>query len=204
MWQLLLMEKRTLFKGFLICLIVVFPFTFLPLIGGEEAFWESFVQRLPLSILYSFVGATFICLAALYHNYERQSIKLRMFAKPAFKALGFDYVPTGTGSLVDDLGFYLLGSHNEFRYIIDMEISLDDHEQQEVILSPLIYAPDNAKQDGFIKAYKVMLDREFKFTSNQNHLEIILSLKEIQVEDPLAVTKLMNRLEAKLKIQPAV
>ena len=204
MWQLLLMEKRTLLKGFLICIVVIFPFTFLPLIGGEGEIVKRVAERVPWSVLYSLVGAIFICLAALYHNYERQSIKLKTFAKPAFKSLECEYVPVGEVSLVEDLGFYLLTSHNAYQYVIDMEISLDDHENREVIITPLIYASENMDQQDYIKAYKSMLNREFKFTSNKDQLEIVLDLDEIQLEDPLSVTKLMNRVEAKLNMMPAV
>ena len=89
MLRLLLLEKRTLLKGWIIVFIVSFPFTFLPVLFKEGEFWQRMIDRAPLSLLYAAGFALVICGAALYHNYERQRIKLDLFSQPAFRNLGF-------------------------------------------------------------------------------------------------------------------
>ncbi|MEL7003329.1 MAG: hypothetical protein AAFN93_11425 [Bacteroidota bacterium] len=202
MLQLLKLEKRTLIKGWIICFIVVLPFTFLPVLSSESPFWQSILDRVPWSVLYSAGFALLICGAALYHNYERQSIKLKLFSKPAFRNLRFQYQQSGKGSLVDDLSFYITGTHNEFYYTIDMTIDLDDHSKQEVVITPMLEIEKNSDVPDMVKNYKSLLKRDLRFTKDKYRLQILLRPDEIRADDPLGISKYLNLIESKMKLRP--
>ncbi|MEO1050752.1 MAG: hypothetical protein AAFX87_09000 [Bacteroidota bacterium] len=201
MLRLLVLEKRTLLKGWIISFLVILPFTFLPAISSDNPFWPSMLNRAPWSVLYAAGFALVICGAALYHNYERQSIKLKLFSKPAFRNLGFKYLQSGKGSLVDDLSFYLFGVHNGFSYTIDMSIDLEDHTKQEVVITPIIEVETNADVPDAVKNYKQLLGRNFRFSTDRYQLQILLKPNEIQVSDPLGVSKYLNLIESKIKLR---
>lgn len=201
MLQLLLLEKRTLIKGWIISFLFSLPFTFIPAFFVEIPFWQSLLNRTSWAVLYAAGFALLVCGAALYHNYERQSIKLKLFNKPAFRNLGFKYYHSGKGSLVEDLSFYLSGAHNGFNYFVDMLIDLEDHTKQEVVITPVLDVQTNAAVPDAVKNYKQLLRRDFRFSKNKYQLQILLDPKEIQVSDPLGVSKYLSLIESKIKLR---
>ena len=201
MLQLLLLEKQTLLKGWVLSVVLSLPFTFIPGFFTEGDFLNRMLNRAPWAILYAAGFALSVCIAAVYHNYSRQSIKIKLFNKPAFKNLGFKYHQSGKGSLVQDLGFYLSGLHNGFSYTIDMSIDLEDHSKQEVVITPLLDVQSNTDIPGAIKNYKQLLRRDFRFSENKYQLQILLDPKEIQTDDPLGISKYLNLIESKIKLR---
>ncbi len=202
MLQLLILEKRTLLKGWMLSFALSLPFTFIPAFFQEGDFWPRMIDRVPWALLYAAGFGIFVCGAALYHNYERQNIKIKLFNKPAFKNLGFTYFKSGEGSLVQDLSFYLSGTHNGFAYVIDMIIDLEDHKKQQVVIKPVLEYRTNAEVPDLIKSYKQLLRRDFRFGSNKYQLEILLKPEEINAHDPLGMTKFLNLIQSKIKLKP--
>ena len=202
MIQLLLLEKRTLLKGWILVFVLSFPFTFLPAIFKEGEFWQRMVDRAPWSLLYAAGFAFVVCGAALYQNYERQRIKLNLFNKPAFKSLGFNYFQSGKSSLVNDLGFYLAGSHSGFDFTLDMRIDLEDHSKREIVITPIREVETGTPINRTVKGYKQMLGRDFRFTGKPHQLEILLKPAEINADDPMGMSKYLGLITSKLKTKP--
>ena len=200
MIRLLLLEKRTLLKGWIVVFVSSFPFTFLPAIFKEGEFLQRMIDRAPWSLLYAAGFAFVVCGAALYQNYERQRIKLKLFNKPAFRNLGFHYFQAGKGSLVNDLGFYLAGSHSGFDFSIDMQIDLEDHSKQEIVITPVREIETGRPMNREVKEYKQVLRRDFRYSGKPHQLEILLKPEELNAEDPKGMSKYLALITSKLKM----
>ncbi len=200
MLQLFLLERKTILKGWVLCFVLSFPFTFLPVFFGDGSIWQDLVARIPLSLLYAAGVATALCMAALLINYDRQEVKLKIINKPAFRQLNSKLIPTGQGSLTEDLSFYLEVYHNDLPYDIDIAIDLEDHKKQTIVIIPIIQGISGGHK---VKQYKELLRKEFRLSSNKYHIEIFLKPEEINLEDPLGVSKHLSLIEAKLRLKPA-
>lgn len=200
MLQLILLEKKTLVKGFILTFFISFPFTFLPAVFKDGDLWLLLLDRIPLSILYSLLAAIVVCSSAVFYNYDRQKIKLDLFGKPAFTNLGFEYYQRGSGSLTEDLSFYLKGEYKDRHYMIDMMIDLEDMEDRRVFIVPIFYIDEENElsHQKFIKDIQEKLKPEFNVAKSENYVQIWFKPEEINAEDPLAITKLINIIEAKM------
>jgi hypothetical protein len=134
MFELVKLEKITLLKGWLVSILIVFPFTFLPVISGEGTRMDRLVDRAPLSLAYSAGFSVFLVRAAVYQNYTRQNKKLRYFHRAAFSSLNFRLATEGKGSILRDFNAFLLGTFGERFVRIDIEIDLEEAENNEVVL----------------------------------------------------------------------
>ncbi|MEQ8879528.1 MAG: hypothetical protein RLO17_22405 [Cyclobacteriaceae bacterium] len=199
MLQLFLLEKKTLLKGWVLCFVLSFPFTFLPVFFGDGNLWQDIITRVPTSLLYTAGFSTALCMAALVINYDRQSVKLKIINKPAFKQLNSKLIPTGQGSLTEDLSFYLDIHHNDFQYTLDIIIDLEDYKKQTIVIVPILQEISN----DVISQYKELLKREFRLSSNKYRIEIQFKPEEINLEDPLGIIKHLSLIESKLRLKPA-
>tara|TARA_Y100001972_G_C7659537_1_gene332468 strand:+ start:350 stop:952 length:603 start_codon:yes stop_codon:yes gene_type:complete len=199
MMQLLLLERKTLVKGWVLCFVVCLPFTFLPVMFGDGDLWQDIANRIPISLLYSAGFSTALCLSAVVINYDRQSIKLKLINKPAFKHLNAKLIPKGQGSLSEDLSFYLTADHNEFHYTIDILIDLEDHKKQTIVITPEML---EAGSHEMIRKYKDLLKKEYKVTSNKYRIELQFKPEDINLEDPTGLVKHLSLIEAKLRLKP--
>ncbi|MEQ8337653.1 MAG: hypothetical protein RIA62_09915 [Cyclobacteriaceae bacterium] len=199
MLQLFLLEKKTLLKGWVLCFMLSFPFTFLPVFFSDGNLWQDIITRVPTSLLYTAGFSTALCMAALVINYDRQSVKLKIINKPAFKQLNSKLIPTGQGSLTEDLSFYLDVHHNDFQYTLDIIIDLEDYKKQTLVIVPIL---QEISSNDVISQYKELLKREFRLSSNKYRIEILFKPEEINLEDPMGLVKYFTLIEAKLKLKP--
>lgn len=202
MLQLILLEKKTLLKGFILTFLISFPFTFIPVFFKDGEIVLLFLDRVPLSIIYSLLAAFAVCLSAVIYNYDRQKIKLELFSKPAFASLGFEYFQRGVGSLTEDLSFYLKGDFKDRHYMIDMMIDLEDMQDKRVFIIPLFAIDDESESSHrqLIKDIQERLKPEFKVAESEDYVQIWFRPEEINADDSLAVSKLINIIEAKMNI----
>jgi hypothetical protein len=133
--QLLLLERKTLLKGFLLCCVIVFPFTFFPVIFSSARSWEALYNRIPLSLLYTTVFSFVIVLAAFVQNVTNLRTKIRLFKMPALQDLGFSLQHVGAGSVLWEFAPVYVGTYEEIVFLISVEIDQDKNDRIYVILT---------------------------------------------------------------------
>lgn len=195
MIKLIELEYKTLIKGFLLAMLIVFPFTFLPVLFKEGEFLNRLLQRAPWSLLYSAIFSIFLVLAALAHNWSNLNDRLRYFSKPAFLKLGFEYEMKGKGSLVEDLSPRLYGIYNEMHFNIDIHVDVEDESRNKIIITPLIHYSNNLNRSF---AYQ-RLNREFDVRDESNSIIVLLPLEEQKLNDPSYLSKNLTLISAFLK-----
>jgi len=200
MLQLFLLERKTLLKGWVLCFVLSFPCTFLPVLFGDGNLWQDIMARIPTSLMYAAGFSTALCMAALVINYDRQGVKLKIIHAPAFKQLNPKLITKGQGSLSEDLSFYLTANHNEFHYTIDIIIDLEDYKKQTIVITPEML---EVERNEMLKKYKDLLKKEFKLSANRYRIEIQFKPDEINLEDPLGLVKHLSLIESKLRLKPA-
>ncbi|NMM47292.1 hypothetical protein [Marinigracilibium pacificum] len=184
MITLIKLEYKTLIKGFFIVFIVVFPFTFLPVLFKDGDLIGRLFSRIPLSLLYTAVFSIMLVMAAVAHNWSNVKDRMRYFNKPAFISLNFEYILEGQGSLVEDLSPKLYGYYNDVAFQIDVYIDLDNNKRKEIEIIPLNYLDPKS-----VKALVQRLNKEFKVRSDRSSVLISIPLEENKLNDPSYLLK---------------
>ncbi|MEI6948203.1 hypothetical protein V9K67_13485 [Paraflavisolibacter sp. H34] len=153
---IIIAERRTLLRGHLVSFILVFPFTFLPILA-DGLTWTNILHRFPFSVLYAFGFSLFAVVAAVVQNYNNLVKRKKLFDKPAFKKLDFYGRLDGVGSIVRELETFLLGKLGKYYF----RINLVDPEQKTVKIEiiPFIDLEKN-------KELKAKLKKELGFQRN--------------------------------------
>ena len=123
--SLLMVEKRTLFRGLLICILCIFPFSFLPVIIRNGFDVSLLLVRIPKALVYTIGFSLIVVLASLIHNYNSLVERAWLFKHPAFVKLGFQTYFDGVGSVTKEIEAYLLGKVGHYHYrlhIADPEV----------------------------------------------------------------------------------
>ena len=201
MIQLAKLEKWTLLRGWIISGILVFPFTFLPVLFKDGPLGERLIIRLPSSSLYAVGFSLLVVIAALYQNYERQRQKFILFNKPAIKRLGFSMATEGHKSLMEDLNVFLKGVNNDLNYRLDILIDLEDDRNSRLLINPILTAPNYSDYKKLIAENATLLARDFRVSTSIRGVEILLPLNEVNFEDEKSIRKFMTIIESKLKIE---
>lgn len=196
MLRLLNLEKQTLLKGWLLSAIIIFPFTFLPVLFKEGALSDRLLLRIPESALYSAVFAAIIVIAAFSHNYRKLKIKIDLFQKPAFAQLGFDHFTEGYKSLVDELNLVLRGNHKGILFEIRIDIDMEDYSRKSLLIKPWLSA--EVLNNRGLSELRQEMKRDFKLSYHR--LEVISRLEEEKLDDPTYVIRQLNLIGTKFKI----
>src|SRR5688572_21669414 len=109
-------ERRTLLRGLLVSSIIVFPFTFLPIIFKHGLDTQLLIQRIPESAVYTIGFCAMAVVMAILLNYHHLVTRKNLFDRPAFTALDFYGRIAGVGSIIDELETCLLGKVDGYYY----------------------------------------------------------------------------------------
>lgn len=199
MLQLLKLEKWTLLKGWVISAIIVFPFTFLPILFKDGSLGERLINRMPSSFLYAVGFSLLLVIAALYQNYERQRQKFVLFKKPAIKRLGFSIETEGHKSLMEDLNVFLKGMYNDVTYRLDILIDLEEDGNSRLLINPILTALDYYDYKKLTAENAALLARDFQVTTSIRGVEVLLALNEVNFEDENSIRKFMTIIGAKIR-----
>ncbi|MCX2743033.1 hypothetical protein OO013_04105 [Mangrovivirga sp. M17] len=200
MIRLIQLEYKTLVKGFLFVTVVVFPFTFLPVLFKDGDLLNILIHRIPSSLLYSALFSLFLIFAAVAHNWSNLKERLKYFSKPAFTQLGFEYQMEGQGSLTQDLSPRLYGVYQNMPFKIDIHFDLEYEKENKILIIPITTFKGGAR-----KAFAFQrLKKEFKVIDNGNILAVMLPLDENKLNDPHFLTKNLTLIANLIKREPAI
>ena len=198
--KIIVFERNSLLKGWVISTLLVLPFTFLPTLIKYDVSFEAIKFRLPNSILYSLGFALVVVVAAVIHNYNNLVDRKRLFDKPTFKELDFYGRLDGIGSIVRELETFLLGIIGDYYFRINLIEPELGANKIEII--PLI------ETNGDKELLKILKDKGFrrnwffgkemelseKQLNNKNYLKEILKELELDLKNlnakPLNVDEL--------------
>lgn len=199
MIQLIILERWTLLKGYILSTLIIFPFTFLPILFSDGPLIGRVIERAPMSLIYTAGFSLLVVMAAVYQNYERQNLKMEYFGMPSIKSLNFESATEGFKSLVHDFNVFLIGKFSDRYWKLDIIVDLEEPGKNQLMINPVIN--DDSFQDNrsFIKSKKLSMSRDFQLTSNPDKIEILINLNEINFEDRDAIRKTMNIIEYMLK-----
>lgn len=176
-------ERRSLFRGYVICFLLIFPFTFLPPVLRKGFNLSTILERLNESTLYTLGFALLIVIAAVIHNYNSLVEKKWLFEKPAFKCLDFYGRLDGIGSISRELETFLLGEINGYYFRLGLLEPESDKPQLEII--PLIYLTDK-------EAEVKMLRKEHGFRQRLFFGKRI-PLKKLDLEDSDSIRSVLQK-----------
>jgi len=187
--KIVVYERNTLLKGWVISALLVLPFTFLPTVIKYGLSFEAIRIRLSDSITYSLVFSLIVVIAAVIHNYNNLVDRKRLFDKPTFKELDFYGRLDGVGSIVRELETFLLGKIGAYYFRINLiEPELNTNKIEIV---PLIDIKTN-------KDLETKLKDEFGFRHKWFFGKEIRLLDE-QINDKGFLKNVLNQLASELK-----
>ncbi|SDL75613.1 hypothetical protein SAMN04488034_1104 [Salinimicrobium catena] len=167
-------ERRSLFKGTMICFLMIFPFTFLPPILRKGFSLTTILERFNESTLYALGFALLIVIAAVIHNYNSLVEKKWIYEKSAFKCLDFYGRLNGMGSINRELETFLLGEIDGYFF----RLGIQDPESEKPHLEIIPFIDRNDK-----KAEVRTLKKEHDFRQGFFFGKFI-PLKKLDLEDP--------------------
>ncbi|WP_137092453.1 hypothetical protein [Mangrovivirga cuniculi] len=179
------MEYKTLIRGFILVTLIIFPFTFLPVIFKDGDLFNMLIQRIPSSLLYSVLFSLFLVSAAVAHNWSNLRARLKYFSTPAFSQLGFEFQLEGQGSLVQDLSPSLSGEYQNMHFKVDIHFDLDDDKKNKILIIPIVPFQQDVRETFVFQRLK----KEFKIIENGNILAVTLPLDERKLNDPYFLSK---------------
>lgn len=187
LFTIIIAERRTLLRGLIVSFLLVFPFTFLPIIS-DGLTWENIRRRFPMSAIYAFGFSLFVVIAAVFHNYNNLVDRKKHFDKPAFTNLDFHGRLDGLGSIVSELETFLLGKVGKYYF----RLNLIDPEQKAIRIEivPLIDLKGK-------KEMKAKLRKELNFKQNL-FFGLTVKVKESDLQNENFMLDKLSWLEAKL------
>ncbi len=191
--RIVVFERNTLLKGWVISTLLVFPFTFLPTVIKYGLSIEVIRYRLSDSILYSLGFSLIVVVAAVIHNYNNLVDRKRFFDKPTFKALDFYGGLDGVGSIVRELETFLLGKIGNYYFRINLIEPELNTKKIEIV--PLIDIKAN-------KDLETKLKDDFGFRYNW-FFGKEMKLSDEQMNDKFFLKDILNQLEKELKSMEA-
>ena len=197
MLQLITIEKKALIKGFFICFVIVFPFTFFPLISEEGNLIELIIDRIPWSLLYTAGFSLAVVLSAIYQNYNRQKDKMDLFKTPAFRSLGFELFTSGHNSVFDEFNVYLNGAFDGHHYAIDVEFDQSEKTPENLTIEPILGLKPEARNE-FFKRLKDQLKPMFTINRFDDKIIIKIAMTDLNANDSKAITKYLNMISPNL------
>ncbi|MCH5716413.1 hypothetical protein [Niabella hibiscisoli] len=117
---LILIDWRTLIRGWLLCFALSFPFMFLPTIVANGWLLTPLFRRIPQATLYAGLFALAIIIAAVAQNYQSLAARKRIFDQPAFERLSFYGRLDGLGSMSNHIETFLVGKISKYFFRINI------------------------------------------------------------------------------------
>lgn len=183
--KIMIFERNTLLKGWVISTLLVLPFTFLPTIIKYGLSLEAMRFRLPDSILYSIGFALIVVIASVIHNYNNWVDRKRLFDKPAFKELKFYRRLDGVGSIVRELETFLLGKIETYYFrinLIETELRTNKIEIVPLIETRGHKELENKLKDNFGFRHYWFFGKEMRLSEKQMNDKNFLKNILIQLE----------------------
>lgn len=150
-------ERHTLLKGLIVSFLLLFPFTFLPIITDGLS-WNNILARFPLSTVYSLGFSFAVVVAAVIQNYNNLVDRKYLLDKPAVARLGFHGRLDGVGSIVHELETFLLGKIG--RYYFRLNIINPDKNNFQIEIVPIIDIEDDQE-------LRAKLRQQYGFSDNR-------------------------------------
>ncbi len=191
--QLILFEKKTLTKGFLVCVICIFPCTFVPVVLSSNNSFNDFLNRVPQSFLYTILFASFVVMTAVISNYLKLQAKEALFKKPAFKSLGFRLQLEGMNSIVKELSLFLIGMHEKMLYKIDIAIDDHDVDKHQIRICPLLI--DQARKNRELVS---MLKKYYRVATFDTFC-VLLTPQPFDLDDPTYLRKHLTVINSEIQ-----
>ena len=187
--KIIVYERKTLLKGWVISTLLVLPFTFLPTLIEHGFSKEAIKYRISDSILYSLGFSLIVVIAAIIHNYNNLVDRKNIFDKPAFKELEFYGRLDGVGSITSELETFLLGKIGEYYFRLNLIEPESGSTTIEIV--PLIKIN---KDDEIIKELKT------KFGFKQHwFFGKKMKLSEEQLNDKFSIKEVLKNIEENLR-----
>lgn len=187
-------EKKALIKGWILSLLVIFPFTFFPSFFQEGPLMARLVDRLPMALLYTFLLATGIVAFALIYNFDALKSKIKLYKKAAFQSLNFDYYLEGAGSIVNELNVVFRGDYEGIHYRIAIvnDIEEEKGKDRKLMINPL-------PQEGFMPENKVVFKelrnsfkRGYELSYQPEMIEVLMDFQDHYFDDPGYILKYLS------------
>ena len=194
--SVIIAERRTLLRGLLVSSILVYPFTFLPIVFKHGWDKQLLIQRIPESAVYTVGFCGMVVVMAILVNYHNLVTRKNLFDRPAFTALDFHGRIAGLGSITRELETCLLGKVDAYYYRLNL-IDLEEKARLEIV--PLIDIEDD-------KEIKKLLKRNLGFKENWMFgLTIPLPQKELDNEFYiLAQLQRLSEQLSELNVKPII
>lgn len=171
--KIIIFERNTLLKGWLISTLLVLPFTFLPTVLEHGFSLEVIKFRMSDSILYSLGFSLIVVITAVIQNYNNLVDRKRLFDRPTLKKLDFYGRVGGVGSIISELETFLLGKIGNYYFRI--HLIQPELNTNKIEIVPLIDLKNRTE-------LKKKLEEEFSFNENRDLVKQ-LKLSEEQLND---------------------
>ncbi len=182
--RLIIADKKSLIKGWLVSVVIILPLTFIPTFLDHGFAMDMLLERLPLSLVYAAGFATIIAFASISTNYNSLADRKRLFKKPAFKALEFRDGAVGANSIGQSLKTCLFGEIDDYYF----NVGLVDPESGRTIVEiiPLIELEKNTtlgqilvEDHGFRQNWGLSKEIELSADALENPTTLQAILKEL-------------------------
>lgn len=183
-------EKNTLLKGWVLSFLLIFPFSFMPVLVKGDWRMQVFIDALPSTLLFAGLFSLFIVSVAVVKNFVSLKKTKGIFTKPAFKNLGFHDRFLGVGSIVKDLEVVLVGKYKTYFFLVRI-IQLEKEKLTVEIIPMIELAETPEKQEKLIKEHHFfyssypMVSQFFKHDVSELDKEDLLVERIISIEQIL-------------------
>jgi len=181
---LIVFEWKTLLKGLFVVFLIIFPFTFLPILVSDGFDTDALLNHLPWAALFTFLFSLFILGAALMKNVQSLYYRKKIFDMPAFEKLDFYGRFLGSGSISKDLESMLVGRVN--KYYFRIRIENPENENIMVEITPLI------DYVGMIELKENLISNHM-FAESDN--DLLVCLKSVSKEELKNENLLLDKLK---------
>lgn len=186
-------ERHALLKGMIVSFLVVFPFTFLPVIS-DGLTWNNILARFPKSTLYALAFSFAIVIAAVIQNYNNLVDRKYLLEKPAFARLDFHGRLDGVGSIVNELETFLLGKIGQYYFRLNI-INPEKNDFQIEIVPVIDIEEDNQLKEKLKQQYGFADNRFFGITMNATLAD--LDNEDLLLNKLVEIEKILSDLDIK-------
>ncbi len=193
---LIVFEWKTLLKGLLVAFLIIFPFTFLPILFSKGFDLVALIGHIPWAGLFTFLFSLFVLGVALMNNVQSLYLRKKIFDLPAFEKLDFYGRFLGSGSISKDLESILVGRLNKYYFRIRIENPANESIMVEI--TPLIDYLG-------MPELKEHLINNYMFAESDNDLLVyVMSLSREELKNENLLLDKLKKLEDLLLLNKAV
>ena len=191
---LMVFEWKALIKGLLVVFMIIFPFTFLPILFSKGFDSGALIDHLPGAALFTLVFSLFVLGVALINNIKSLHLRKKIFDSPAFRSLNFLPRFLGSGSITKDLESILIGKLDKYFFRLRIENPKDEKCVLEIV--PLIEYNDRLK--------KCLISEHLFYESENEFLGYYKEINKAELEVEDLVSEILREIEYILQEYKAV